>query len=59
MKLAHSSVVSVNLGQRETLPSAAYTKPTGFLKRGVPSAEVTVAGLRDDFVADQRFPGAA
>jgi MOSC domain-containing protein YiiM len=50
-------LVSVNLGQRETLPSTAYTKPTGILKRGVSSAEVTAAGLRDDFVADKKHHG--
>jgi MOSC domain-containing protein YiiM len=48
---------SVNLGQRETLPGTAYTKPTGILKRRTSSAEVTRDGLRGDFVADQQHHG--
>jgi MOSC domain-containing protein YiiM len=50
-------LVSVNLGQREILPSPAYTKPTGILKRPVSSASVTRDGVNGDFVADQKHHG--
>jgi MOSC domain-containing protein YiiM len=50
-------LISVNLGQRETLPSPAYTKPTGIQKRSASSAEVNQGGVIGDFVADQKHHG--
>ncbi len=50
-------LISVNLGQSEILPSAAYQKPTGIVKRGVPSATVTLDAVQGDFVADKKHHG--
>ena len=50
-------LLSINIGQRETLESALYKKPTGIQKRGVPSAAVSSDGVMGDYVADQKHHG--
>ena len=50
-------LVSINIGQRETLESTLYQKPTGIQKRAVPTAQVSSSGVTGDYVADQKHHG--